>query len=115
MWLVELYAFHQGAELLDDAGPAHALGEDVPDTPTDDSAGPEPVALTPREMEVGRPVAEGLTNKQIAATLTIAQRTAEGHIEKLLCKLGFTSRTEIAVWIKAYDQSPSPDRRRQAP
>jgi DNA-binding NarL/FixJ family response regulator len=37
--------------------------------------------------------------KEIAAKLVIAQRTAEGHVEHVLVKLGFTSRTQIAGWV----------------
>jgi DNA-binding CsgD family transcriptional regulator/tetratricopeptide (TPR) repeat protein len=55
--------------------------------------------LTRREMEIAGLVAEGLTNKEIAASLVIAQRTAEGHIEHILTKLGFNSRAQIAVWV----------------
>ncbi|MCE7002207.1 helix-turn-helix transcriptional regulator [Kibdelosporangium philippinense] len=44
-------------------------------------------------------IAQGLTNKEIAARLLIAQRTAEGHVERILAKLGLTTRTHIAVWI----------------
>jgi non-specific serine/threonine protein kinase len=44
-------------------------------------------------------VAEGLTNKQIAARLVISPRTAQGHVEHLLAKLGFASRTQIAAWV----------------
>jgi predicted ATPase/DNA-binding CsgD family transcriptional regulator len=65
-------------------------------------AGSEPEAtdvLTRREREIADLVAEGLTNKEIAARLTIAQRTAEGHVEKVLTKLGFTSRAQIAAWV----------------
>nr|WP_312037630.1 helix-turn-helix transcriptional regulator [Rhodococcus sp. 4CII] len=43
-------------------------------------------------------VAEGLTNKAIAARLVISQRTAQGHVEHILAKLGFASRTQIAAW-----------------
>ncbi|GAB1340113.1 hypothetical protein ACE1SV_67030 [Streptomyces sp. E-15] len=58
--------------------------------------------LTRRESQVAELVSEGLTNKDIAARLTIAQRTAENHVERILGKLGFTSRTQLAVW--AYEQ-----------
>lgn len=55
--------------------------------------------LTPRETEIARLVAQGLSNKEIAAALVIAQRTAEGHIERILSKLGFNSRAQVAVWV----------------
>ncbi|RVW06076.1 ATP-binding protein [Rhodococcus spongiicola] len=63
----------------------------------------EPVAaravLTRRERQVADLVARGLTNREIAETLVIAQRTAEGHVERVLAKLGFGSRTQIAAWV----------------
>lgn len=55
--------------------------------------------LTHREDEVASLVAEGLTNKEIAARLGISTRTAEGHIQHILAKLGFTSRSRIASWV----------------
>lgn len=64
--------------------------------------------LTPRETEIAELVARGLSNKDIAATLVIAQRTAEGHVEHILSKLGFTSRTQIAAWVAEGD-SDAPD------
>ncbi|MEV4379544.1 LuxR C-terminal-related transcriptional regulator [Streptosporangium sp. NPDC049644] len=60
---------------------------------------PSPSPLTRRETEIAQLVARGLSNKEIAASLTIAQRTAEGHIEHIMTKLGFHSRAQIAVWI----------------
>ncbi|WP_240150511.1 MULTISPECIES: ATP-binding protein [Streptomyces] len=55
--------------------------------------------LTRREREVAGLVALGLSNKEIAASLVIAQRTAENHVERILAKLGFTSRSQVAVWV----------------
>ena len=55
--------------------------------------------LTKREREVADLIAEGLTNKEIAARLVISPRTAQGHVEHLLTKLGFTSRAQIAAWV----------------
>jgi predicted ATPase/DNA-binding CsgD family transcriptional regulator len=76
-----------------------ALGEERPKEPTAIVVPSAPdQALTKREREVAEMVAQGKTNKEIAANLLIAQRTAEGHIENILTKLGFTSRTQIAVW-----------------
>ncbi|RVW06075.1 ATP-binding protein [Rhodococcus spongiicola] len=56
-------------------------------------------ALTPRQRQVAELVARGLTDREIAETLVIAQRTAEGHVERVLTKLGFGSRTQIAAWV----------------
>jgi len=47
-------------------------------------------ALTRRERQVADLVAEGLTNREIAARLTIAPRTAESHVSTVLTKLGMS-------------------------
>jgi predicted ATPase/DNA-binding CsgD family transcriptional regulator len=57
--------------------------------------------LTRREREVARLVAQGMTNRAIAARLTISPRTVEGHVEQILAKLGFDSRTQVAAWAAA--------------
>jgi len=44
-------------------------------------------------------VAQGLSNRQIASRLVITERTVAAHIEHILGKLGFTSRTQIGVWM----------------
>jgi DNA-binding CsgD family transcriptional regulator len=54
--------------------------------------------LTAREREVAVLVAAGLANKEIAEKLVISERTAEGHVERILGKLGFRSRSQIASW-----------------
>jgi DNA-binding CsgD family transcriptional regulator len=54
--------------------------------------------LTARELEVAALVAEGLTNKDIAARLFLSERTAEGHLEHIRDKLGFSTRSQIATW-----------------
>jgi DNA-binding CsgD family transcriptional regulator/ribosomal protein S11 len=55
--------------------------------------------LTRREREIASLVALGLTNREIAERLFIAERTAEGHVESIRNKLGFRSRTQIAAWV----------------
>ena len=54
-------------------------------------------SVTPREMEVIRLLARGLQNKEIAAELGIAQRTAKFHVGSILAKLGAGNRTEAVA------------------
>jgi predicted ATPase/DNA-binding CsgD family transcriptional regulator len=54
--------------------------------------------LTGREREVAALVAEGLTNRAIAARLVVTERTVEGHVAHALAKLSFNSRSQIATW-----------------
>ncbi|HEX5690468.1 MAG TPA: LuxR C-terminal-related transcriptional regulator, partial [Roseiflexaceae bacterium] len=56
------------------------------------------MALTRRERTVAELIASGLTNREIAEALVIAESTAERHVSNILRKLGFFSRTQIAVW-----------------
>jgi DNA-binding CsgD family transcriptional regulator len=64
-------------------------------------AGHAPGPLTAREHEIAALVGRGLTNRQIAATVHISERTAENHVQHILTKLGFTSRAQIAAWVAA--------------
>ncbi len=53
--------------------------------------------LTPRELEVFEMVAEGLSNKQIAAKLQISEHTAKFHVNSILSKLRAGTRTEAVM------------------
>ena len=53
--------------------------------------------LTARERELAALIAQGLSNRQIASRLVIAERTAEGHVQSILNRLGFNSRAQIAA------------------
>jgi ATP/maltotriose-dependent transcriptional regulator MalT len=63
----------------------------IPSPPSPASPGDQ-FGLTPREIDVLRLIADGLTNKQIAATLYISQKTAEHHVSRILGKLGVHTR-----------------------
>jgi len=63
----------------------------------------EKSTLTARETEVAGLVAEGLTNQQIADRLVLSTRTAEAHVENILRKLGFSSRTAVASWFAQHE------------
>jgi DNA-binding CsgD family transcriptional regulator/tetratricopeptide (TPR) repeat protein len=56
-----------------------------------------PFDLTPRERQVLAALAEGATNREIAASLFMAEKTASVHVSRILAKLGVRSRTEAAA------------------
>ncbi|WP_433182851.1 ATP-binding protein [Actinoallomurus sp. CA-150999] len=104
--------FREGSGMSLDRATAYALQEgDVRAAPFA-AKGAAPSPLTGREMEVAKLVAKGLSNKEIAAALVVAQRTAEGHVERILRKLGFTSRAQIAAWIAELADAETDDVRR---
>ncbi|MDP9183631.1 MAG: LuxR C-terminal-related transcriptional regulator, partial [Actinomycetota bacterium] len=56
-----------------------------------------PSALTPREVEVLRLVAAGLTNRQVGAQLFMSEKTASVHVSRILAKLAVSGRAEAAA------------------
>jgi len=64
--------------------------------PADPAAGRD--LLTAREQEIAELVARGLSNRDIAATLTVTEGSAANYVQRILTKLGFRSRAQIAVW-----------------
>ena len=90
-------AHRKGEQLGFDAAIAYALHEQEAGTST--PATDASVRLTKRERQVADLIAEGLTNQAIADRLVISPRTAQGHVEHILAKLGFTSRTQVAAWV----------------
>jgi DNA-binding CsgD family transcriptional regulator len=67
--------------------------------------------LTAREREVAALVAQGRSNREIAAELVLSERTAENHVQHILTKLGFANRSQIAAWVAQMStrMSSSPD------
>jgi predicted ATPase/DNA-binding CsgD family transcriptional regulator len=103
-------AFQHGMSLGFDQAVAYALDE--PDQPVrmhsvSQRTAPVPGSLTRREREIAELITRGLSNKEIANTLVISQRTAEGHVEHILAKLGFTTRVQIAAWVAEQRITPS--------
>jgi two-component system, NarL family, response regulator DevR len=59
---------------------------------------PDEGELTAREREVLVLIAEGATNKEIAARLVVSENTARNHVSHILGKLGFSRRSEAAAY-----------------
>ncbi|TSD40397.1 protein kinase [Rhodococcus sp. KBS0724] len=89
-------AFRHGQALDFDEIAAVALDDAPPETSVEPTEAEN--ALTKRERQVAELISEGLTNRKIAEKLFISPRTAQGHVENILVKLGFSSRTQIAAW-----------------
>jgi DNA-binding NarL/FixJ family response regulator len=78
---------------------------DAPGTPQTGLASPALLLpdLTRRECEVLPLVAQGCSNRQIADTLCIGERTVESHVARILAKRGLTSRAHLAAAAAAAD------------
>ena len=57
-----------------------------------------PDGLSPREVQILRLVASGLTNREIGATLFISEHTAAKHVSNILTKTGCSNRTDAASY-----------------
>ncbi len=91
-------AWDEGRAMTRDEAADFALSEK--ERPGGKSPARPKTALSPREREVARHIAEGLTNRRIAETLGITKRTADTHVSGILRKLGFDSRERVAVWAR---------------
>jgi two-component system response regulator NreC len=65
-----------------------------------DGAASQGVALSEREREVVRLIANGYTNPQIAEQLNVAERTVKTYRARAIEKLGFSSRAEITAYVR---------------
>jgi DNA-binding NarL/FixJ family response regulator len=62
--------------------------------------------LSKRELEIARLIADGMSNKEIAARCFLSERTVETHVSNILNKLGINSRVQVAGWV-ARELSPN--------
>ena len=93
-------AFAEGQSMGPEEAVMYAPSENKIDPATDTmrgqpSADAQVAALTRREREIATLVARGMTNRQIAADLTISEHTAATHVRRILKKLGLRSRAQI--------------------
>jgi predicted ATPase/DNA-binding CsgD family transcriptional regulator len=113
----------EGAALPLDGALRFALGGETAEAPSrrrgtagrraaggaDDRAGePSPTLLAPREREVAALVARGLSNREIAAALVVAEGSAANYVKRILAKLRFRSRAQVAVWAAQHDLAELP-------
>ncbi|WP_231869045.1 LuxR C-terminal-related transcriptional regulator [Rhodococcus opacus] len=97
----QMYA--KGEALSFDESVALALGSETDRKPKGKESGTR-AGLTRREQQIAALVADGLTNREIATKLVISQRTVDAHVEHILTKLGFRSRTQIVRWLDTAEQ-----------
>ena len=71
-------------------------------------AGAARPALSPREAEVARLVARGLTNRQIAEALVLQVSTVGNHLQRIYGRLGLSGRAQLATWVSEHDRAALP-------
>ncbi|MEA2520518.1 MAG: two-component system, NarL family, response regulator DevR, partial [Actinomycetota bacterium] len=94
-----------GRSLLDPAGTRRVLervrrGSEEPD---------ELRSLTDQERKILSHIAEGMTNRQIAEAMFLAEKTVKNYVSSILAKLGLERRTQAAVLASRLNQPKSPD------
>jgi NarL family two-component system response regulator LiaR len=85
---------HRGGSVLDPAIASRVLGEVA--NPSGHDAGLD--KLTAREREVLALLGEGLSNKDLAARLFVAEKTVKTHVSSILSKLRLADRTQAALF-----------------
>jgi DNA-binding NarL/FixJ family response regulator len=104
--LSALRAVAEGETLLDPQELVRSL-RGISDAAADSDELIEP--LTGREQEVLRLLATGLSNRDIAALLFVAESTVKTHVEHILGKLGVSDRVQAAVWAARHGLGPAPE------
>ncbi|EMF00540.1 LuxR family transcriptional regulator [Streptomyces mobaraensis NBRC 13819 = DSM 40847] len=68
-------------------------------------------ALTPQQLRVARHVAEGLTNREVAAVLALSHRTVDHHLRNVFAALGIRSRVQLVHALIPLSPRPAEARR----
>ncbi len=90
-----------GQSMLDPAMTARVLDRVRAGPPSSD----QPENLTPQEQRILELIGEGLTNRQISEHMFLAEKTVKNYVSSLLAKLGFTSRTQAAIYTTRQSRS----------
>jgi DNA-binding CsgD family transcriptional regulator len=91
-------AWAEGRAMNPEQAIRYALADGQPAVRELTTLGEQAPILTARQRQVAALVAHGLTNREIAAELAIAEGTAATHVGHILSKLGLRSRTQLAAW-----------------
>jgi non-specific serine/threonine protein kinase len=97
-------AFEEGKAMNLEEAVRYALSDEEQVAPSSiaveqPSSAEELPSLTRREEEIAALAAQGMTNRQIAADLSISEHTAATHVRRILKKLGLQSRAQIGSWL----------------
>jgi non-specific serine/threonine protein kinase len=98
-------AYSRGRAMTIDEGVAFAVADKLAHKPAPPVRSVPDTALTPRQLEIARLIADDLTNRQIADRLFLSERTVETHITNILNKLGLNSRIQLSRWIAELPES----------
>lgn len=93
-----------GENLLDPAITTRVLDQ----LRTPPSSAPDPLAhLTPQERRILDFIAEGMTNREIASQMFLAEKTVKNYVSNLLAKLGMARRAQAAAYAARLSRGPS--------
>jgi DNA-binding NarL/FixJ family response regulator len=95
-----------GESLLDPAVVARLRAAWSHEAPADPRLG----TLTPQERRILECIGDGLTNRQIGETLSLAEKTVKNYVTSVLAKLGMERRTQAAVYVASQRVTPARDR-----
>ncbi|WP_404382992.1 response regulator transcription factor [Knoellia locipacati] len=90
-----------GESLLDEAVVSRLRkqwGHDVED--------PRLAELSPQERRILQHIAEGLTNRQIGETMSLAEKTVKNYVTSVLAKMGMERRTQAAIYVTKHGSAP---------